>query len=434
MNISILTMFPGLYKPFWDTSLLAKAKEKSILYPDIKSFMDFAEPKKRVDAPSFGHGAGMLIKPEIVESAVDTQEAKYGKAYKVFFSPAGKKATPSLLKSIAEKAQGKGHLMLACARYEGMDARVEEEYADEVVSIGDFVTMGGDVPAMLFLEGLLRFVPGVVGKEESVEQDSFSGPFVDYPEFTHPVEWKGKTVPEVVRSGNHGEVEKWRKNEAAKRTVVGHFDWLRSYPDLTKEDISLTRHYMPNHYVTVLHSDVLLRGGLVGNTSVTSLDIHDIARSCATYGIKNYFLASKLEDQKKIVNTLLDFWKKGFGAEYNVHRHEAVKSIELKNSLEEAVQSIKEKEGKEPILVATSAKDFGPEKSITYFDQAKVWSQDRPVLLVFGTGHGLSPAVMDRCDYFLGPVVGFSDFNHLSVRSAVAVILDRWMGINKASR
>ena len=427
-------MFPKLFEPFWDTSLLAKAKEKSILSSDVKSFLDFCGPKKRVDAPSFGTGAGMLIKPEIVETAIEAQEAKYGKAYKIFFSPAGKKATPTLLKSIAKKAQDSGHLLLACARYEGMDARVEEEYADEVVSIGDFVTMGGDVPAMLFLEGLLRFIPGVVGKEESVEQDSFSGAFVDYPEFTHPVEWKGAVVPEIVRSGNHGEVAKWRKGQAAKRTVFGHFDWLRSYPDLTKEDIALAREHMPNHYVTVLHSDVLLKHGLIGNTSVTSLDIHDIARSCATYGIKNYFLASKLEDQKKIVRTFLDFWEKGYGAEYNVHRHEAVKSIVLLNSLNEAIAAIKEKEGKEPIVVATSAKDFGPGKSITYGDQAKVWAGDRPVLIVFGTGHGLSPETMDRCDYFLGPIVGFSDFNHLSVRSAVAVVLDRWIGINKASR
>lgn len=432
MNISILTMFPKLYGPFWETSLLAKAEEKSILSHDVKGFLEFCKPKERVDAPSFGHGAGMLLKPEIVAKAIDEQEAKHGKALKIFFSPAGKKPTPLFLQNLANKAKEYGHLLLACARYEGMDARVEEEYADEVISIGDFVTMGGDLPAMVFLEGLLRFIPDVVGKQESVEQDSFSGAFVDYPEYTHPVDWRGKLVPDVVRSGNHAELQAWRKAEAAKRTVVSHFDWVRSYPKLTKQDIDLARKYIPNHYVTVLHSEVLLKGGLVGNTSVTSLDIHDIARSCATYGIKNYFLASRLEDQKKIVRTLLDFWETGYGADYNVHRHEAVRHIELKNDLQEVVEAIKEKEGKEPILVATSAKDFGPIKSITYNDQAKVWSQDRPVLLVFGTGHGLSPEVMDRCDYFLGPVLGFSEFNHLSVRSAVAIILDRWLGINKA--
>ena len=433
MNVSILTLFPKLYEAFWDTSLLSKAKEKGLLSADIKNFLDFCAPKQRVDSPSFGPGAGMLIKPDVVEQAISEQEAKHGKSLKIFFSPAGKKLTPLFLKDLAKRAQEQKHILLACARYEGMDARVEEQYADEIISIGDFVTMGGDVPAILFLEGLLRYIPGVVGKEESVEQDSFSGAFVDYPEYTHPVDWHGNLVPEIIRSGNHGAIEAWRREAAAKRTVVGHFDWLRSYPNLNKSDIDLTKKFMPNHYVTVLHSEVLLKSGIVGNTSITSLDIHDIARSCATYGIKRYYMASKLEDQKKIVRVLLDFWETGYGAEYNAHRHEAVKAIELKNTLADVVDAIREREGKEPILVATSAKDFGPEKTITYKDHQKVWSLDRPVLFVFGTGHGLSPEVMNRCDFFLGPVLGFSDFNHLSVRSAVAIILDRWMGINKAS-
>jgi len=109
--------------------------------------------------------------------------------------------------------------MLIASRYEGLDARVESYYADEVVSVGNFVVMGGDIPAMLLIEGLLRFIPGIVGKEESVQLDSFSGAFVDYPEYTRPIVWKDMTVPEIIRSGNHAAIESWRQEQAAQITV-----------------------------------------------------------------------------------------------------------------------------------------------------------------------------------------------------------------------
>src|SRR5205814_4678973 len=146
------------------------------------------------------------------------------------------------------RMQEYGHLMIIPARYEGMDARVEREYADMTLSMGDFVIMGGDVPAMLLLEGVLRLIPQVVGKEESVQRESFSGPFVDFPSYTEPVEWKGERVPDVMRSGNHGAIEKWRKECAVRTTVQEHFLWLRSQA-LTNDDKKLAHQYIPSHYV-----------------------------------------------------------------------------------------------------------------------------------------------------------------------------------------
>ena len=182
-----------------------------------------------------------------------------------------------------------------------------------------------------------------------------------------------------------------------------------------------------------MHDQVMLPHDQVGTTSVTSLDIHDIARSACTFGIKRYFLVTPLLDQQRIVERLLEFWKTGVGVAYNPHRHQAVKQVELADSLNQVIAAIEEKEGKSPLLVATSARyhdeGFG-HKIITYFEQKRVWQADRPVLLLFGTGHGIAPEVLERCDYLLVPIEGFSDFNHLSVRSAVAIILDRWLGIN----
>jgi len=439
MKVSVLSVFPDLYTTFLQTSLMRKAQEKGLVQFDVGSFLTYCEPtkegglKERLDAPIFGHGAGMLIKPTVVQRAIEAQEQTHGKAFKIFFSPQGQQLDQSLIKTIAQKSQEIGHLMLLPARYEGMDARVETHYADLIVSIGDFVLMGGDLPAMMLLEGVMRYLPGVVGKAESVEHDSFTGPFVDVPHYTEPVTWQGSEVPAVIRSGNHAAMEQWREQQAVKTTLNYHFDWLRSR-NLTPEDVQKTLAQMPAHYVALAHADVLvddgqLGGKRVGTTSVTSLDIHDVARSAATYGIKNYFLITPLKDQQKIVNHFLEFWMTQ-GPEYNKQRHGAIKQVRLHADLDEVIATIEAQEGKKPIIIATSAKVHEHKQTITYHDQGIIWQLDRPVLFLFGTGSGLSDHALERCDYLLVPLNGFSTFNHLSVRSAVAIILDRWLGIS----
>ena len=431
MNISILTVFDHLYEPFVHTSLVGRAQEKGIVHIDVQSFFTYVQPKERIDAPTFGPGAGMLIRPDVVQKAIEDKEALYGKAFKIFFSPRGEKVDQRVFETIAARGQKCGHVMIIPARYEGMDARVEDEYADMVLSMGDFVIMGGDVPAMLLIEGVLRLLPQVVGKEESVCRESFNGPFVDFPSYTEPVEWKGKRVPDVLRSGNHGAIEKWRNEHAVKTTVRDHFLWLRSQA-LTHNDKKLASQYIPSHYVALMHSDVLIgEERKPGVTSVTSIDIHDIARSSKTYGIDGFFIVTPLLDQQKIVQKMLDFWKKGIGFEYNRCRYDAIQLVQLIGSLNEVIKKIEEREGKKPLVIATSAQLTDAQQVVSFYDQKKVWAIDRPVLMLFGTGQGLSSSVIEQCDYLLLPIDGFSEFNHLSVRSAVAIILDRWLGVNQ---
>ncbi len=429
MNVSILTLFPNLYESFLKTSLVFRAHEKNIINSDLKSLFDFCLPKERVDGPTFGPGPGMLIKPEVVEKAIEFQDNKHGKSFKIFFSPQGKKLTQPLLKSLLPKILQTNHLLLFASRYEGIDERVEQYYADEVISLGDFILMGGDLPAMCFLESFLRLLPSVIGKTESVEHESFSGPFFDYPAYTEPVNWKCMEVPEVIRSGNHGLIEKFREEAAVKKTVKNNFEWIKNYP-LTHDQKKIITKFIPGHYSVLMHGDILLKDKTVGTTSVTSLDIHDVARSSLTYGFKNYFIATPLFDQQQIVNTLIDFWKSDYGKDYNSHRFQAINSVILVNNLDEVVEEIEKKEGKKPILIVTSAKKHDSKKYITYFDQEKVWAEERPVLIIFGTGHGLAPHIIEKCDFILGPIGGFSDFNHLSVRAASSIVFDRWLGIN----
>lgn len=396
---------------------------------EIEDIFSLVGPKKRIDSPSFGPGAGMLLKPDVIQMGIERQEEKYGPAYKIFFSPKGQKLDQRLLQKLATTLHEKQHILLIPARYEGMDARVEEEYADCMVSLGDYVLMGGDLPAMVLMEGLLRLISGVVGKEESVIEESFSGPFVDYPEYTAPVVWQGREVPEIVRSGNHGAIAAWRRAKAAKDSVVHHFGWVRSHT-YTKEDKKLVAQQIPSHYVVLMHSQVMLGDATEGTSSVTSLDIHDIARSACTYGIKNYFIVTPLKDQQRIILKLLTFWHTEVGIDYNPERHKALESVRLVETLDEALAQIKKLEGKDAVCIATSARHTPGVPGLTYYDQEKVWSQERPVVLILGTARGLSPSLLARCDYLLGPLEGFSDFNHLSVRSAAAIIFDRWLGSN----
>jgi tRNA (guanine37-N1)-methyltransferase len=431
MNISIITAFPSLYKEFLSASLIGRARQKMVVDIVVDNLFSFVQPKERIDGPTFGHGAGMVIRPEVIARAIESRERINGPALKIFFSPHGKKLNQRLLKKLTNDIREKNHLLLLPARYEGMDARIEEEYADEVISVGDFVLMGGDIPAMMLIEGMLRFVPGVVGKEESVDRDSFSGSFVDYPEYCAPVVWKNRQVPDVVRSGNHEQMNVWRKNIAVERTVQRHFDWFRTSSS-TAAERRLVLECMPPHYVVLMHSNVQIKAqNQEGTTSVTSIDIHDIARSAKTYGLKKFFVVTPLIDQQKIVATLLDFWQNGVGIEYNRSRHEAVRNVILKGSLDEVIELITMTEKEDPILIATSAKTSDHRRPIlTYHDQSLVWQWKRPVLIVLGTGQGLSQNLVSRCDYLLHPVEGLSEFNHLSVRSAAAIIFDRWLGLN----
>lgn len=445
MKISIITVFPELYEAFLATSLIKRAQEQHTVAFNLVRFSDMCEPKERIDEPTCGPGAGMIIKPEVLQKAIEFCEKKHGKGIKIFFSPQGDTLTQHTLKSFpgisdinaadtsaVDTSAVDTHLILVCTRYEGIDARVEEVFADHVISIGDYVLMGGDLAAQVFIEGLLRLLPDVVGTKESVEEESFSSHFLDYPAYGLPQVWHGKKIPDIVLSGNHGAINTWRKDQAAKKTVLHRFDWFRSSsPD--KEAVALAKPHIPNHYVALMHSQILIKGkegNRVGHSSVTSLDLHDIARSSATYGIQNMFMVSALDDQRAIMDELLNFWKSPEGKAYNRSRYQAISRVVPTPSLQEAIAHIEAQEGKKPLIITTSAKQHAHAQTINFNDQHTVWGHGRPVLFLFGTGQGLCDAVIAESDFLLVPVTGMTEYAHLSVRSAVAIILDRWIGLN----
>lgn len=181
---------------------------------------------------------------------------------------------------------------------------------------------------------------------------------------------------------------------------------------------------MNNVYLALIHYPVLNKFGDVINTSITNLDIHDIARSCCTYGIKNYFIVTPLASQEEMLNRILGFWEGEVAIKYNPHRNKALSLVKYAKSIQAVKKSIISQEKSDPIIVSTTAAKRNDQISFDQFNQV-IFSSKRPCLLLFGTGNGLTENILTDSDYILEPISGNTKYNHLSVRSAAAVILDR---------
>jgi tRNA (guanine37-N1)-methyltransferase len=222
MRVDILTIFPAIFGGPLGESLLGKAIQAGIVdvrVHDIRAFADRSDPHRAVDDASFGGGPGMVMKPEPVFAAVESLGSDRGRT--ILLSPGGRRLDQPLARELA----GEPRLVLICGRYEGVDERVVEGLPAEEVSIGDYVLSGGEVAALVVLEAVTRLVPGVVGREESLERDSFEDGILDHPHFTRPREFRGMTVPDVLVSGDHAAIERWRRAAALDKT-------RRNRPDL----------------------------------------------------------------------------------------------------------------------------------------------------------------------------------------------------------
>ena len=221
MRIDIVTIFPGIFESPLRESLLGRAIEAGVLDVRVHDLRDSTTDKHRqVDDESYGGGPGMVLKPEPVFAAVESLGA--GDRRTLLLSPAGRRLDQDLVRELAAEPW----LVLICGRYEGVDERVVEGLPAEEVSIGDYVVAGGEVPALVVLEAVTRLVPGVIGREESHERDSFGDEGVlDHPHYTRPAEFRGMRVPETLLSGNHAEIERWRREAALEKT-------RRNRPDL----------------------------------------------------------------------------------------------------------------------------------------------------------------------------------------------------------
>lgn len=221
MRIDILTLFPEMFAPIND-SILKRARDKKILEINTVNIRDFSLDKhlKCDDAP-FGGGAGMVMTPQPVCDCIKHIDPNH-LAHRIYMSPRGKILTVEKAKTYA----GFDWLLLLCGHYEGIDQRIIDLYIDEEISIGDFVLTGGELPAMILTDVVSRFVPGVLGCSESAQDESFSDGLLEYPQYTRPQVYEGLCVPEVLLSGHHENIEKWRREQSLKITEQNRPDLL----------------------------------------------------------------------------------------------------------------------------------------------------------------------------------------------------------------
>jgi tRNA (guanine37-N1)-methyltransferase len=217
MKIDIVTIFPQMVEEGLASGVIGRARVSGLLDVAVHDLREFTVDRHRVvDDVPFGGGPGMVLKPEPIAAAVDAIAERRGPIGAVLLmSPAGAPFTQAAARRLAAL----DHLVLICGRYEGVDERVRDEVATEEVSIGDYVLSGGELPALVVTDAVGRLVPGVVGDEQSVEADSFTRGLLDFPHYTRPAEFRGRRVPEVLLSGHHAEIRRWRRREALRRTV-----------------------------------------------------------------------------------------------------------------------------------------------------------------------------------------------------------------------
>jgi tRNA (guanine37-N1)-methyltransferase len=232
LMIEIITLFPEVFTSFLQASLLGKAVANGLIVVDRTNPRDFAPGRHRqVDDSPYGGGPGMVLRADPIAAAIDDAENRRGRAHRLLLSPSGRLFDQKCAAELATR----GRIMLICGRYEGVDERIAQLYGDESVSIGDYVLAGGEVAAAVIIEATARLVPGVLGCGESVVEESFSAGRLEFPQWTRPPVFRGLGVPEVLLSGNHAEVVRWRRREALRRTLLRRPDMIDRYPPTEEE-------------------------------------------------------------------------------------------------------------------------------------------------------------------------------------------------------
>jgi tRNA (guanine37-N1)-methyltransferase len=244
LEINILTIFPNMFIGPFSESILNRAQEKELIKINLIDLRDFTLDKhKTVDDYSYGGGPGMVLKPQPIWDAVEViRKNKSPLPLKIIITSAqGKIFNQGMAKDLSKEDR----LLIICGRYEGIDERIPKLLDAEEVSIGNFVVSGGELPAMLMVDAISRMIPGVLGKEESMVNDSFYNEYLDYPHYTRPDEFKGLKVPKILLSGNHKEIEKWRRKQSLLRTLIRRPE-IFANKKLSKRELSLLKELEKN--------------------------------------------------------------------------------------------------------------------------------------------------------------------------------------------
>lgn len=431
MRVSVVTLFPEMFESVLAASLLGRAREAGLVAFDFVSPREFANDRHLTcdDAP-YGGGPGMVMKAEPTLAAI-AKAAGDPPAHRILLTPAGTLFTQRRATELSERS----HIVLVCGRYEGIDDRVARLAIDEELSVGDFVLTGGEIPAMAVIDAVARHIPGVLGDPASAEDESHAAGLLEYPCFTRPSEVGGLSVPDVLTSGDHGAIASWRREQAIERTAARRPDLLARYrpPEGAPDPVAAAA---ARTTIILAHHPVLDRTGAVVTTSITNLDIHDLARSVATYGLGGYGVVTPITAQREKVDHMVATWADQAATDVAAdQRLGALSRVFTAPSIAAALAAISERAGGRPVRAYATTADSGrfagaPRRSFAELRSAAVLSPD-PVAIILGTGWGLTENAVPAPFEVLEPIVGRTDFNHLSVRSAAAIMLDRIFGYSR---
>lgn len=430
MRITLYTLFPEWFTSPLSTSLLGRAVESGLLEFHLINPRQWSTDRhQRVDDSPYGGGPGMIMMLEPLIKALRDTTSKTDRC--LLLSARGRPLTQEFVRDLAKTE----NLSVICGRYEGIDARISQLIPLEEVCVGDVVLNGGESAAMILVEAVARLIPGFMGKEESGKEESFSDGLLEYPHFTHPEVFEDHAVPEILLSGDHARIAQWRREQSLLTTWQRRPELLDEAP-LTDTDLDFLRQESlqgkrqrlgRNLSCALVHYPVYLGDGKCGTSSLTNLDVHDIARCSCTYGLRSFIVVTPLEDQRHLLQTLVGYWTDGAGGVSNPDRAEAMRLVQAVDTVQQATQIVEEHSGERPFVIGTSAKSLDKMPRMTPSQVRKIL-RHKPVLLLFGTGHGLAQQMLESCDAILRPLRWMDTYNHLSVRGAVAITLDRILG------
>jgi tRNA (guanine37-N1)-methyltransferase len=424
MKFTVVTILPELIEPALAAGVVGRARDAGTIAVATVNPRDFTSDRHRtVDDTPYGGGPGMVMKPEPLIAAI----AAAGPGHRVLLTPAGKPLTHARIRELARLP----HLVLVCGRYEGIDERVIETAIDEELSIGDYVLSGGELGALVVIDAVSRFVPGVLGEATSTDEESHAAGLLEYPQYTRPQSLDGRDVPGILLSGNHAAIAAWRRQQALERTARRRPE-LFARLALSAPDRKLYPSLAARTHVALVHHPVHDRTGKVVTTSLTNLDIHDIARSTLTYGLAAYHIVTPVTVQREKAEHIARLWLDEVRTPPATgSRAGALARIRTADAVGSVIANLVAEAGRAPLVVATSANPASfPRASRRTFEElaAEATIDPAPLLLLFGTGWGLADELIPDVSRVLAPIEGSSDWNHLSVRSAVAIVLDRLFG------
>lgn len=418
LRFTAVTIFPGMFDSLLGHSILNKALARGLIgFRAIDPRDHTLDRHRTTDDTPYGGGQGMVMKPEPLVAAIEQARKQAAGARVILLTPDGNVFDQATARRLASERE----IVLVCGRYEGVDERVRR-FVDEEISVGDYTLSGGEPAACVVIDAIARLVPGVLGNENSALDESFAEGLLEYPQYTRPEEFRGLNVPEVLLSGDHERVRQWRRRQSLERTRLRR-------PDLYARATASagTRGSTPPVYAALIHYPVYDKNGQVVTTAVTNMDIHDICRSGCTYGLAGFFVVTPVKALQKLAEKIVEHWETGYGSRYNSTRKEALALARICDSLDDAIIAVERETGEKPIVIATSARRGQKRASFTVL-RDMLDRETRPFLILFGTGWGLTETILLQSDHVLEPIEGRGDYNHLSVRSAAAIILDRLLG------